>query len=97
MRIVFLRLMTIVVATAAVHSGITGDAMARNDPQRWRCSGLYDVLYRYEIEGFDQRDNGVRLRGDVAQYFCDSGNPDLGITLLQRELQRALFTVPSSH
>jgi hypothetical protein len=97
MEIVLLRTAVIALATLAMHMGTAGEALARDDRQLWRWYGLYDVLFHYEIEGFDHRDNGVRLRSEVAQYICDSGNTDLGIDLLQRELSRARFAIPSTN
>jgi len=69
--------------------------MATDGADLSRCRMLYDVLYHYEIEGFDRHDTGVRLRGDIGQYYCDRGNPELGVNMIEKELRRNLFTVPS--
>ncbi len=85
--------MSIFAAAAAITLGCVATATAGDERQIWRCNSLFDRVDHYEFDGFNHRDNGIRLRSTVGQYLCQSGNTAMGMSMLEREAHNALLPV----
>jgi hypothetical protein len=86
--------MSAIVAVALMGVASAGAASAQGNAKLERCRKLHGLIERYQVESIPQHNSGPRVRSNVSEALCESGDYDRGIAGLETELRRAGIPIP---